>query len=208
MDRRTAGFTIGEFGTGPVMAEAAPARGALTEPQLFDRYFAPDVVDSTTVSRLIEALAAAPPGPSMDRAMRQVDQDAQRRYLARYFSRVDLAPATPEHELYEEFRDRVEFVEREYAERDIGRPGINTDRGRIYLRFGPPDERLQLPMTQNKAVEAWRYSRQRSRKYVFLDETGFQHYNLIYAEDPNEQTLPDWEARVGDRDVVNAIRSF
>jgi GWxTD domain-containing protein len=201
-------FSIGAFGAGPVVAEAAPRRGALSEPLLFDRYFAPDVVDSATVAMLVEALAVAPPGPSMDRAIRQVELDAKRHYLARYFSRLDLAPSTAEHELYEEFRDRVLFVEREYAERDIGRPGINTDRGRIYLRYGAPDERLQLPMTQNKGVEAWRYSRQRSRKFVFLDETGFQHYNLIYAEDPNEQTLPDWEERVGDRDVVNQIRSF
>ncbi|MEX0890797.1 MAG: GWxTD domain-containing protein [Gemmatimonadota bacterium] len=208
MDRRTVAFTIGAFGTGPVVAQAGPPRGALTEPQLYDRYFLPGVLDSTQVSQLVQALAVAPPGPSIDRSMLGLDTEAQGRFLARYFSRLDLGPATPEHELYEEFRDRVAFVEREYAEKDIGRPGIHTDRGRIYLRYGPPDERLLLPVTQNRGVEAWRYTRNRSRKYVFLDETGFQHYNLIYAEDPNEQTVPNWEERVGDRDVVNEIRSF
>lgn len=208
-ERRVAEFSIGAFGTGPQIANTRATGGVLTEPQLHDRYFSPEAMDSGTVAMLVQALTVAPPGPSVELDVRSLDLQSQRRYLARYFGRLgDPATATSRHELIDEYVERVRVVEREYGERDIGRPGIGTDRGRIYLRYGPPDDRLLLPMTQNRAVEAWRYSRNRNLKFVFLDETGFQHYNLIYAEDPNEQTLPDWERRVGSRDVIARILSF
>ena len=63
VERRTAAFSIGAFGTGQVVAQAPAPGGTLSEPQLFDRYFAAGVMDSSSVANVIRALTVAPPGP-------------------------------------------------------------------------------------------------------------------------------------------------
>ena len=109
--------------------------------------------------------------------------------------------------MVDEYLKRVQHVEREFKER--GRPGVKTDRGRLYLRYGAPDasQHVQVP-SANKTVEIWKYTRRKALKYAFLDESGFQNYNLIYSTDPSERTSPDWEERIHDVDVIRQIISF
>jgi GWxTD domain-containing protein len=199
---RQAAFSMGA-------APAAAAEVAGTEGALFDQYFAPAIRNDSTVRELVEALILAAPGEPVAKNNQQLPVDAQRRYLARYWSRIpDPAPSTPKHELLEEFAERVRFVAREYREREIGRSGVATDRGRIYLKFGAPDAKLPLPMTNNRAVEVWKYSRLRNLKYAFLDETGFHNFNLVYTTDPYEQSAADWQDRVNDPETIRQILGF
>jgi GWxTD domain-containing protein len=199
---RQAPFTMGTMPT--AVADVAGTEGAL-----FDQYFTPALRNDSTVRELVEALVLAAPGEAVSKSTQQLPVDAQRRYLARYWSRIpDPAPATPKHELLEEFAERVRFVAREYREREIGRSGVATDRGRIYLKYGAPDAKLPLPMTNNRAVEVWKYSRLRNLKYAFLDETGFHNFNLVFTTDPYEQSAADWQERVGDPETIRQILGF
>jgi GWxTD domain-containing protein len=135
--------------------------------------------------------------------------DTKRRFLARFWSRVpDPVPATPKHELLEEYSSRVDHVSREYVEKDIGRSAVRTDRGRIYMKYGPPDLKQPMPLTGSRAVEVWKYTRTRNLKFAFLDETGFSNYNLIYTTDPTEVSLADWTDRVRDVETIRMIVSF
>jgi hypothetical protein len=111
--------------------------------------------------------------------------------------------------LLEEYLKRVEHVTREYSERR-GRPGVQTSRGRIYLKYGPPDVHhlFALPGANSRGVELWKYTRTRSHKYAFLDESGFQHFNLVYTTDPYEQGTPDWADRVRDPELIRQIMAF
>ena len=205
--RREATFTMGGFEV-PTMLASAPTRPGGVEAELLQRYFAPEVRDDEEIDALIDALIVAPPGGTVPSSTRQLGPDAKRLFLARYWSRLHEGPATATHELLEEYLKRVEYVNREYAERDIGRSGADTDRGRIYLKYGEPDEKLAQPMPGRREVEIWRYTRQRNLKFAFLDESGFEHFRLIMTTDPNEITLPDWMQRVGDPDIVRLIVSF
>jgi len=207
-EQRTTPVAMGTFEAAPVVA-AAPAAGA-GEADVHDRYFAVDKRSNEAIGQLLEALLVAPPSGTVDRNARQLTPDAQRRYLARYFSRLpDPRPATPGHELIEEFIQRVEFVSREYAERQIGRSAFSTDRGRIYLRYGPPDAKQLMPnLTGNRAVEIWKYTRDRSFKFAFLDETGFSNFKMVYTTDPTEVSVPDWQERVRDIEAIRMIQLF
>jgi GWxTD domain-containing protein len=206
-ERREAAFTVLGFADRPAIAQPAAPR-VTTEAAIFEQYFTPALRDSLAIRNLVEALTLAPPRDAVPTAHLQMTADAQRRFLASYWARHDPTPGTPENELLAEYTGRVEFVQREYAERDLRRSGVHTDRGRIYLKYGAPDDKLIIPMTQNRAVEIWKYSRQRFLKFAFLDETGFQHYNLILTTDPLEQTLLDWQTRVGDAQVVRTIINY
>jgi GWxTD domain-containing protein len=204
-ESREAAFTMASF------ENTAPVATAGSESGVFDRYFAPNVRPDAEINQIVEALMVAAPGDKVVPAAVPSDVDGKRRFLARYWTRVpDPTPATPRHELVDEYLQRVEYANRNFGESGrAGRSGVKTDRGRIYLKFGAPDMKQALDVSgSQKRVDVWRYSRNRGVKYVFLDESGFSSYILVYSTDPQERTLSDWEERVLDFDTIRAIMQF
>jgi GWxTD domain-containing protein len=73
------------------------------------------------------------------KAFRQLTTDAEREmFIEQFWLRRDPTPATPENELREEHYRRIAYANENFAS-DI--PGWKTDRGMIYIKYGPPDER-------------------------------------------------------------------
>lgn len=207
--RREAPFEMAEM-QAEALAEVAlrvsSPRG--TESQVAERYFNPTVRGDSAVDAIVRALEIAPLSGSVPGYVRALDHDAKRRFLARYFADLDPDPATPTHELLDQYLQRLEFVIREYSEPNIGRPGVETDRGRIYLEYGPPDVKIERPLTKEKEIEAWRYTLKRDLRFIFLDESGLGHYRLIYTTHPNEPSLPDWMSLIGDDDLIREIFAY
>lgn len=58
-------------------------------------------------------------------------------FLTEFWRAKDPTPDTAFNEMKAEFERRVQFVETHYAA--LGR-GINSDRGKLYVRLGPPDD--------------------------------------------------------------------
>jgi GWxTD domain-containing protein len=161
---------------------------------------------------MAEALTVSAPGEAVAEAtLEALTTDAKRRYLARYWSRIpDPNPETQQHEVLEEYSERIRYITNMFTEQR-GRSALRTDRGRIYLRYGAPDARQQIQMGNNRSLDVWKYTRRRTIKFAFLDETGFQNFNMIYVQgDPTLQSLADWADRVGrnERDAINAIINF
>jgi GWxTD domain-containing protein len=86
--------------------------------------------------------------------------------------------------------------------------GWRTDRGRIFIKYGPPDEKLERknPSSSNP-YEVWKYTRTRPTKFVFLDSNRFGDYQLIYTNDRREQSRPDWQDLLGS-DGVQDVNDF
>lgn len=207
-EERSGEFAMASFAQVAAMAAPAPTPSEV-EARLLERYFGPDVRGDSAIRALTRTLWRAPPVGSVPNYVLELSPEAQRRYLARYWSRLDPEPGTPQHELLEEYLRRAEIVEQRYAEREIGRAGIDTDRGRIYMKHGDPDAVLERQIGTNRGfVQVWRYTRDRSLKYVFLDETGFRNFVLVYTNDPNEPSLPDWTRRIGDGSLLAEIENF
>ncbi|MCA9723442.1 MAG: GWxTD domain-containing protein, partial [Gemmatimonadetes bacterium] len=61
--------------------------------------------------------------------------------------------------------------------RDEGIPGWRTDRGEVYVTFGPPDEQFDSSPTQQGRFVRWGYFDLRL-SLVFQDITGFGRYRL------------------------------
>jgi hypothetical protein len=86
-------------------------------------------------------------------------------------------------------------------------PGWRTDRGRVYLRNGAPDEVLSRPQAGSTSpYEVWKYTRGRARKYVFFDETRFGHYVLIWTGDRREPSRPNWRDLLGPEATTDVER--
>jgi len=72
------------------------------------------------------------------KAFKQMNTDEEReQFVEQFWLRRDPTPDTVENEYKEEHYRRIAYANEHYAS---GIPGWKTDRGRIYITFGPPDE--------------------------------------------------------------------
>src|SRR5262249_7462405 len=71
-------------------------------------------------------------------AFHQLSNDAEReQFIEQFWLRRDPTPDTEENEFKEEHYRRLAYANEHFAS---GVPGWKTDRGMIYIKFGPPDE--------------------------------------------------------------------
>lgn len=135
--------------------------------------------------------------------------DGKRRFLRAFWARRDPTPATPRNEAMEDFYARIAEANRRFAEGGAGSiPGWRTDRGRIYIVHGEPDQVLRRPFgATTPPWEAWKYLKERALKYVFLDETRLGHYALVFSDDRRERSYPNWDSVLGE-EAVKEITQF
>ena len=208
-ETRESGFRMASIQAAP-LAVATPGANA-TETAIHERYFTLAARSDAEINQLVEAMTIGTPGERVTNETLALSPDAKRRFLARYWSRLpDPNPATPSHELVDEYVQRVAYASREFREGGrAGRSGVRTDRGRIYLKFGAPDQVQELQISgTNKVVQIWKYTLRQALKYAFLDESGFRTYNLVFTTDRAERQTPDWAERVGDSETVRSILNY
>jgi GWxTD domain-containing protein len=126
--------------------------------------------------------------------------DEKQQFIEQFWLRRDPSPDTEENEFKEEHYRRIAYANERYAS---GIPGWKTDRGRIYITFGPADEieshpsggSYERPMeegggtTSTYPFEKWRY------RYIegigsdinieFVDPTMTGEYRMTM--DPSEK---------------------
>src|SRR3954447_26504361 len=71
----------------------------------------------------------------------KTDEERQQ-FIEQFWLRRDPTPDTEENELKEEHYRRIAWANDRFAS---GVPGWKTDRGMVYIKFGPPDERQEHP---------------------------------------------------------------
>jgi GWxTD domain-containing protein len=105
----------------------------------------------------------------------------RRAYLESIWKKRDPDPSTPRNEFRELFFKRVKYAKRNYAER--GREGWQTDRGRVFIKNGPPD-RIDVrtgvvgSLSPDAKLEIWYYDGTNTH-YVFEDFGGSGEYTLV-----------------------------
>jgi GWxTD domain-containing protein len=126
--------------------------------------------------------------------------DERERFIEEFWRRRDPDPDTDENEFKEEYYERIAYANEHFSS---GIPGWKSDRGRIWIMYGKPDERETHPMggsydrpsyegggsTTTYPFEIWFY------RYLagvgsgveieFVDPTGSGEYRI--ARNPNEK---------------------
>jgi len=102
-------------------------------------------------------------------AFKKLTNNAERdQFIENFWARRDPTPDTAENEYKEEHYRRIAYANEHFA---AGMPGWKTDRGRIYIMYGPPDSIDAHPMggpyqrsaeegggqTETFPFEVWRY---------------------------------------------------
>ena len=65
------------------------------------------------------------------------DQAARDEFITDFWAKRDPDPSTLDNEFQTEFLARLDYANRRFRE---GRRGYDTDRGRIYIYLGPPEQ--------------------------------------------------------------------
>ena len=192
---RIAAFRMAGFETEAAIAEAAPT------PDVFA-----DMAEArldTLYLPLVYLMTADEQGsyPSLT-------LEGKRRWLRIFWTKRDPTAGTPRNEAQEDFYARIAEANRRYREGGSAQiPGWRTDRGRVFIKYGAPDEVLSRPQAGNtRPYEVWKFSRGRSLKYVFLDPTGFGNYTLIWTSDRREPSRPNWQEMLGPEAVIEVER--
>jgi GWxTD domain-containing protein len=156
----------------------------------------------------------------------QTDEEREQ-FIGEFWHLRDPDPDTQENEYREAYYERVEYANEHFSS---GVRGVKTDRGRIYLKYGKPDEVESHPAggaytlasyegngsTSTYPFEIWWYRNLPGRSDVeveFVDPTGTGEYRV--ARNPFEKiaTLnipggaPTFDG-VSQADVVAAANGF
>lgn len=125
--------------------------------------------------------------------------DGKRKWLRQFWARRDPTPGTSRNEERDRFYAAIAEANRRFREGGASQvPGWRTDRGRIFVKYGVPDETLERRQAgSTNPYDCWKYTRTRALKFVFMDLTGFGNYVLIYTNDQHESGRPNWQDLLG-----------
>lgn len=88
----------------------------------------------------------------------ELPDSEKEKFREEFWRRRDPEPDTEENEFKMEYFNRIEKANEIFL--GEGRPGWLTDRGRIFVIFGPPTDRIKNPMGQgpySRCSEVWYY---------------------------------------------------
>jgi GWxTD domain-containing protein len=113
--------------------------------------------------------------------------DERENFIEQFWLRRDPTPGTPENEFKEEHYRRIAYANERFSE-TLNLPGWKSDRGRIYIQYGPPDEIIAGQAPARYPVQQWRY------RFIegvgtnvlveFVDATGAGEFHM--TTDPSE----------------------
>ncbi|MCB2205469.1 GWxTD domain-containing protein [bacterium] len=123
--------------------------------------------------------------------------EPKKKFLTKFWRSRDTDPVTPQNEFFSEYQQRVAIANEQF--RSAFRKGWRSDRGRVYIVYGPPDyiERMSSE-SDMKPHEIWRYDYiEGGVEFIFVDKGGFNNYELVHSTKRNEINNPDWERSAG-----------
>ncbi|MBA2565042.1 MAG: GWxTD domain-containing protein [Gemmatimonadetes bacterium] len=93
-----------------------------------------------------------------------------------FWSVRDPVPATPANEAFETYFQRIATANASFGSKL--RPGWKSDRGRVYVAFGPPNDVIRRPVNSGSfPLEVWTYDVP-GFQIAFEDRIGFGNYQM------------------------------
>ena len=126
------------------------------------------------------------------KAYRDASVEGKQNLLSEFWSTRDPDQSTSVNELRVEYMRRLETANQRFGSTQTS--GYKTDRGRVFLVYGKPDEIERNPVSVDvKPYETWYYNSIEGGSYfVFVDKTGFGTYELVHSTVRNEIYDPNW----------------
>ncbi len=125
---------------------------------------------------------------------------AKREFLYSFWNGRDPSPGTPRNEFFEEYQKRIEYVDENFS--TSHKQGYLTDRGRVVLMYGIPDQRDYFSSDSNmKPYETWFYNQIENGVYFYFgDLRGSGNYELLHSTKHDEVRNDAWQDRLKTHD--------
>ena len=151
-------------------------RGQVIKTKKLFSFFWTESPDSPQdLNAALEQVRYLPEADSIKWALKQ-PYDEKLAYFKRFWKRMDPNPGTEKNELMDEYYRRINIANQNFS--TLSQNGWQTDRGRIFVKFGEPDDIERHPFEINSApYEIWRFYDYR-KLFLFIDRTGFGDFYL------------------------------
>ncbi len=119
--------------------------------------------------------------------------ESKRQFLYEFWKKREPNQVSKVNEVRTQYLERVVYANSHF--RAGVREGWQTDRGRVYIMYGNPDEIDRHPNeTNSKPYEIWYYnSLEGGVSFDFVDRTGFGEYMLVNSTKRNEIHDDSWQ---------------
>jgi GWxTD domain-containing protein len=104
-----------------------------------------------------------------------VKEKFYKKELYKYWKKYDPTPSTQYNEVMSEYYKRVDYTSKHFTSIS-NKKGFDTDRGKIYIRFGKPKKIERSSNDEGKIVETWFYDK--GKKFIFIDKQGTGEFPL------------------------------
>jgi len=144
--------------------------------------------------------------PEQQRVLERLTPEGKETFLAQYWAEHDRDPATPLNEGRVDAVARFHYVNERFSLTEARDDGWRTDRGRVYLVYGAPDEvdDRVVPLTDQPGIGAdnsgrpyqiWYYRGVGEGKlFVFVDARSNNEYRLVHSNVYGEVYNKYWES--------------
>ncbi len=128
-------------------------------------------------------------------------------FLRKFWKRRDPTPQTPYNEFKDRHFQRINYANEKFSTK-LGdkTDGWKTDRGRIYIRYGEPDEIERYPSSlERKPIQQWFYYQMPDQGEIFFlfeDEDGFGTYTLVHSSARGEKYDPEWDRIIRENRLI------
>lgn len=125
-------------------------------------------------------------------------EELQSYFMQFWLTRNNVNPG----ELWRQYKEQVEFVDKNYRT-PINR-GFETDRGRVYLQYGVPND-IYVSKHEPSAYpyEIWHYYKvknENNKKFIFYNPNiAGKEYELLHSDLTGEIKTPNWERLLSKR---------
>jgi len=118
--------------------------------------------------------------PAEQQALRKALPADRESLWASIWKGKDRTPTTARNETEEDYFRRIGYAIEHFGHGDRG---YKSDRARVYVKLGPPDNIESVPFeSHSNAYEVWYYYGQ-NLKLTFLDQNGFGEFKLVDPQD-------------------------
>ncbi|MBT5421191.1 MAG: GWxTD domain-containing protein [Candidatus Cloacimonetes bacterium] len=132
---------------------------------------------------------------------KDLSMEGKQQFIDKFWEINDEDSTTQKNEFFELIKERIHYCNEHFSH---FADGWNTDRGRIYIKHGKPDDIVTgdtgiLTKYPQKRFEIWKYRVHNNFTYLFLDFSAANNHKMIYTEnDPQETSSPHLEAYLGE----------
>jgi GWxTD domain-containing protein len=150
--------------------------------------------------------------PAQQELLETLNETGKKQFLNRFMESADPNPETPDNEFKQAVEQRLAYANQFFTSSQ--NPGYKTDRGRIYLLYGPPTEQIDKPVEATVGPYViWTYSGQ-GETFAFGDFRKDGSYQLIYSTDerfpgdPSIQNLVDTDTGTSSPTFLRTGRGY